>query len=47
MISDIEKLLKVSPLCLSGEITKDIAVFRKILEIAMKKLLWNGICGQS
>lgn len=47
MNNDIEKLLKVSPLFLSAEIVKDIAVFRKILEISMKKFLWNGICGQS
>lgn len=47
MNADIEKLLKVSPFYLSGEIAKDIAIFRKILEISMKKFLWSGFCGQS
>ena len=47
MTNDIEKLLKVSPVKLNAELAKDIAIFRKILEISMKKFLWNGFCGQS
>lgn len=44
---DMEKLIKISPFYLSGEIAKDIMIFRKILEISMKNCLWNGFCGQS
>ena len=47
MNTDINKLLKVSPLFLNSEVVKDIAIFRKILEISMKKFLWNGMCGQA
>ena len=43
---DIYKLVNVSPMYLSAEIVKDIAIFRKILELSMKKCLWSGICGQ-
>lgn len=47
MNPEVEKLVKVSPLRLNGEVAKDIAIFRKILELSMKKFLWNGLCGQS
>lgn len=46
-IKDIEKLIKISPLYLDGNLAKDITVFRKILELSMKKCLWSGFCGQS
>jgi hypothetical protein len=46
-LKDMEKLIKISPLYLNGELAKDITIFRKILEISMKNCLWNGFCGQS
>jgi len=47
MNPEVEKLVKVSPLQLNANLAKDIAIFRKILELSMKKFLWNGLCGQS
>jgi len=47
MNPEVEKLVRVSPLRLNADLAKDIAIFRKILELSMKKFLWNGLCGQS
>ncbi len=47
IIKDIDKLVKISPLYLDGNLAKDITIFRKILEISMKNCLWSGVCGRS